>query len=292
MRILGGRPGREYESAFWEAVYPLYDEAFPGLSARIGMAARIGCHWADCTTPFTVWDGDRVVGHVGLLVHPVRLCGKDVDVAGIHAVCTTASHRRRGIARTLLAAALEHAESNGLTLAKLHTDDPEVYESNGFRRQGTFRWRARGPRAQVERRPLRPLRKPQDAALLADLLGRRALVSDRLGTRDSGWLVTTDAALSGIIEWGLWHLPEHDAIIALLEDEGDVLIAEVIAERLPPAEVVLGATPADCPTYWTFCPDRFQPDAEAVSAPAEIGTFMVRGEWPDAQVGVPPLWEH
>lgn len=97
MRIYGERPGRSYGEAFWRSVRALYQEAFPGLPAAIDRAAALGYRWEQVSTPLALFEGERCVAHVGVISHPMR-CGDGVmRIAGIHAVCTAADRRRRGL---------------------------------------------------------------------------------------------------------------------------------------------------------------------------------------------------
>lgn len=291
----GGQPGTAYGDRWWSAVHTLYDEAFPGLPAGIARARAAGSEWNAVTTPFALFEGDRCIAHVGLLVHPMVLGGQRVEIAGIHAVCTTADRRMRGHARRLLAAALAHADRSH-TLAKLCTDDPPVYEGQGFRVTPTWQFHATAEaRDGVTTRALKPLDHAPDRTLLAELLAAPALPSHQCATADGGWLVTIDAALSRRIHTAFRLVAVHDALVVSdRQDDGSVLIVDVIAPELPPAEVVLGAV-ADLGDrfVWGFSPDRFDPDATPVRTPEDHGHFMVRGAWPlTAPFGIGPLWEH
>ncbi len=294
LQHFGGRPGTAYDEAWWQAVFTLYDEAFPGLPAGIEHARRTGWSWEGITTPFATFTGGRCVSFVGVLGHPLVVHGEATEIAGFHAVCTASDHRRRGLARRTLAAACAWSDER-FPVAKLHTDDPQVYTGHGFRPTPTWRFESTLPRgARPERRLLQPSTSSTDAALLHDLLARRTPASHRLATADPGWLTGIDAALTGRLDTSLWYLPEHDAVVGFDDKHGRTLITEVIAETLPPAEVVLAAAPDPAqPASWTFCPDRLDPDATPVAAPPAIGVFMVRGEWPiEGPFGVSPLWEH
>jgi GNAT superfamily N-acetyltransferase len=295
MQAFGGRPGRLYGAAWWRAVHMLYEEAFPGLPAGIARAAAVGVGWADVTTPFALFDGDRCVAHVGVLSHRMRLGGRSVSIAGVHAVCTTADRRRRGLCRRLLTDALAWADRHH-ELAKLATDDPEVYAGHGFRQEPQWRFEASARPSPVRARPLRPSSVPGDAALLADSLARRAPVSAVCATDEPGWLFTIDAALGARLDRVLWHLPDHDAVIAAEVRAGVLWVLDVVASRLPPAGAVLGAVALPFErAVWAFTPDRLDPAARPVPVSVEAeGVFMVRGAWPDLgqPYGVSPLWEH
>lgn len=295
LQLAGGRPGTDYDGAFWQAIGRLYGEAFPRLPAAIERAAALGTSWAGTTTPFALLDGAEAVAHVGVLAHPMWLGGRLRTIAGIHAVCTRRDRRRQGLARRLLQEALAWADAR-YPAAKLHTDLPEVYAPHGFRPLAMSRFRStRQPAPGVEKRLLAPTTRPDDAALLLRLLGQRTPVSLRCGSADTGWLLITDAAILGTLDTQLWYLPQHDAIVGVGEaEEGEPLITEVLAARLPPVEVVLAALPQPGPARFAFAAERFDPDAQPVPAPLEAGLLMVRGDWPEtlSPLGISPLWEH
>ena len=294
MTYFGGAPGGSYTADWWAKVYALYETSFPGLPVGITRAGAVGVQWPSTTTPFVWFDGEEAVSHVGVLMQPMRINGEDRLVAGFHAVCTRPTHRGRGLARRLLAAACAFADQH-TPLSELSTDDPPIYTGHGFRVTPTFRFVA-SPVAQVPvtARPLRPASVAADLFLLREHLSRRAPASSRWGTREPGWLVLTDAALSRRLDTVFWHLPEQDVVIAWETVGDDQHILDVIAARLPPREVVLGALP---PTrgrvLWSFCPDLLDPEATPEALPAAHGAFMTRGPWPSlGPFGVSPLWEH
>ena len=294
MTYFGGAPGVSYSADWWAKVYALFETSFPGLPAGVERAAAVGVPWPSVTTPFVWFDGEEAVSHVGVLMQPMRLNGEDRLVAGIHAVCTRPSHRGRGLARRLLAEACAFADAH-TPLSELSTDDPPIYTGHGFRVTPTYRFVAsRAAPAAVEVRPLRPASVSADLRLLQDLLRRRAPASSRWGTREPGWLVLTDAALSRRLDAVFAWLPQHDAVIAWEAVGEDQHILDVIAAQLPPKEAVLGALPpARGRVLWSFCPDLLDPEAQPEALPATSGAFMTRGPWPKLDpFGVSPLWEH
>lgn len=286
------QPGILYPESWWDAVYALYEQAFPGLPAGIRRAAAAGVRWAEVTTPFALFEGARCVCHVGVISYPMCLYGQVYSVAGIHAVCTAPSHRGRGLARQMLTAALAWAD-HGHRLARLHTDDPPIYTGHGFRVLPTVRYRSGpGPAARTPARRLDPWTVPADATLLARLLAARSPPSTRCAVLDPGWLPTINAALHPRLRDGLWHLPEHDAILGV--DAGGSLprVGELIAATPPPLDalrVVLGEGPVE----WSFDPGRWDPAAVVEPVPPSWGSMMVRGPWPAGEpLGVAVLWEH
>ncbi|MCB9556582.1 MAG: GNAT family N-acetyltransferase [Deltaproteobacteria bacterium] len=295
MEQVGERRGNGYDSGFWEQVFALYQQAFEGLPAGIAQAASVGAHWEDVTTPFALLEGGRCLAHVGVISHPMHLGGADpLRVAGIHAVCTAPDRRQQGLSSRLLAAAVAWAATDHEVM-KLHTDLPAVYERHGFVAVPTWRFRSVvTPTLGIAKRRLAPSTNAEDASLLQRLLATRAAVSNVCASADDGWMITIDATLGGMLDDSLWYLPDHDAVVVYGEEEGETLVAEVIAQRLPPAAVVAGASPdPQRARRYAFTPDRFEPNAEPFATPAENGVFMVRGRWPvDQPFGISPLWEH
>ncbi|MCA9537474.1 MAG: GNAT family N-acetyltransferase, partial [Myxococcales bacterium] len=285
------RPGAAYAADWWQQVYGLYETSFPGLSARIALAERVGARWPEMTTPFVAFDGSRPVAHVGVIRHAMTLGGAKQVVAGVHGVCTDPAYRRRGLIRAVLAEAMAWAET-WTTIAELHTDDPPVYRSNGFAEVPTWRFFSDARPMPTATRALDPLGDPADAALLRALLASRTPPSWVCACDDAGPMVLVDAAICGALtNGGLRWLPEHAAIVAVTRHGDDRVIADVIAETLPPIGVIRGAVAEDLP--FSFPLDRLDANARAVEAPSHIGVFMVRGRWPVTEpFGISPLWEH
>lgn len=101
--------------------------------------------------------------------------------------------------------------------------------------------------------------------------------------------------LTGALDQRLWYLPQWHAIIGVGEAEcAESVITEVIAARLPPADVVLAALPQPGPARWSFPPDLLDPQAQPVPTPRGAGLVMVRGDRPAdlGPIGLSLLWEH
>lgn len=294
LTLNAGRRGAEYDSNWWSAVYDLYEACFPGVPRGIELAAQLGACWQEQSTPFVLMESGRAIAHAGVIAHPMLLQGEVITIAGVHAVCTAADHRRRGLARWVLTAAIEWAEAR-YPVCKLHTDVPEVYEPHGFRPVPTHRFRApRDPAATVRKRRLRPDVDAADAEIFTRMLERRAPASQLCSTADPGWMNVIVGSLSGVLASGLWLLEDEPAIVAFGQEEGRTLVLDVIAPKLPSAALVQAAAPApQAPLIWSFSPELFVEDPTPRPAPPEAGTFMVRGEWPlTAPFGISPLWEH
>lgn len=282
-----GGPAAPYRGDGRRALMGLFDATWPGMSGAIDRAAEWGFRWDDVTEPFVHLEGGEPVAHVGVLVHPVRMAGRDTLVAGIHGVCTHAAWRRRGLARALLAEALAWVDAR-YELAKLGTDLPEVYTPHGFRPLTTHRFRLEHPGGLGRARPL----QVGDAGALASLCAERAPLSDLFASRDPGWLVGIDLALQRRSLSDLWVVDELDAVVDWrVDDDGVLQIADLFTRSLPPLGRLLDAAPPHRAVCFAPCAELIAPDAEAV--PGEPG-WMVRGSWPliGTPVGVSPLAEH
>jgi RimJ/RimL family protein N-acetyltransferase len=85
-------------------------------------------------------DGDRIVGRLSLARDPHPASAHVADLG----VMVAASHRRRGIGRALLEAAVDWARKAGISKLELHVfpwNEPaiQLYEGFGFEREGLRR---------------------------------------------------------------------------------------------------------------------------------------------------------
>lgn len=267
--------------------------AFTTLPGKIDAARALGFDWDAVTTPFVEHADDRIVAHVGVLDVPLRLAGRAVRVAGIHAVCTLPSHRRRGCFRRTMEQALAFVEPRW-ELAQLCTDEPILYEPFGFRVVPTCHWEAARPREPAVAVPLRRLELERDLPALVAALARRTPLSHRYAAMDDGWLLGIDAVLS-TGDLSLLHpVPELGAFVAGRLDVDRFTLCDVITDRLPTWSALAPHLPGRGPIALAFTPDRF-PDAHAQPTPAPgSGSFMVRGPFPlDGEAfAVPPLAQH
>ncbi len=256
------------------ALMALFEDGFPRLPAGIERARREGFAWEDGTQPFVVWEGEEAVGHVGVLEHRVRLDGRDVSTAGIHAVVTRSGHHRRGIARRLLEEALSWIDER-YAIAKLGTDLPEVYAPHGFRPLALHRFAVEHRGGEGRGRPLAAAERARFLATCAE----RDPVSHRFASLDPGWLLGIDLALQRRSLADLVVLEELDAVVDWELHGTTLRVHDVIARELPPLTDVLRLAPPHERVELCFCPDRMAPAARAVPTP-EAGVWMVRGDWP------------
>jgi predicted N-acetyltransferase YhbS len=245
------------------------------------------------TTPFVDLVDDRIVAHVGVLDVPLRLDGRAVRVAGIHAVCTLPAYRRRGCYRRAMERALAFVEPRW-ELAQLYTDEPALYEPFGFSVVPTRRWEA--SRVEVDPAPAvaRPVDPAADLAALVAALARRTPISHRYAAMDDGWLFGIDALLSTGDLSLVRRVPELDAFVAGRLEGERFTLCDVVATTLPTWAALAPRLPGRGPVRLAFTPDRF-PDARArLLGPADDGCYMVRGPFPlhGQDFAVPPLGQH
>ncbi len=79
-------------------------------------------------------DEGRLIASAGLTLAEVEVSGARLPVVGIGGVIVNAAHRGRGLARTVVTAALERAAATGRDFAVLfcHPDRMGLYERLGF----------------------------------------------------------------------------------------------------------------------------------------------------------------
>ncbi|GGS12874.1 hypothetical protein GCM10010252_60510 [Streptomyces aureoverticillatus] len=97
--------------------------------------AEAGLTWLPKEEHFGVRVDGRLVAHAGLLRVPVSIGGSEAEVIGVGGVAVAADLRGRGLARAVLAAALDHARTLGPRHALLFCRPPLValYERLGWR---------------------------------------------------------------------------------------------------------------------------------------------------------------
>jgi GNAT superfamily N-acetyltransferase len=284
-----GRPGTDYDAAFWRALHALQDRIWPQLSARIDVARKLGVHWEAATTPFAWIEEERALAHVGVIAHPLHLLGEDRVVAGIHAMCTDPEARGRGLGRRCMDAAVAWIDER-FDLAKLSTAIPAFYGRWGFSVLPTHRFvaeRAGGGG------PAHPATR-DDTPRIHALLSARTPTSDVYATREPGWLPIINLALQGRLPDGLLVVPQRDFLI-VARRQGEVLLLEdVIGPELPALEEVLAAIPFRFErVIYGFTPDRLDPGARPEPVPIEEGVMQIRGAWPQLPpFAVPSVWEH
>ena len=233
----------------------LFGRVWPRLPPAIARAEALGFSWSAISTPFVHWEGARALAHVGVMELPLVVGGRQRMVASIHAVCTDPDRRGRGHARTLLDAALAHCRE-GYGTVVLTTLIPDFYARHGFRTVAEHAF-IRPVRATPAPGGRRLAEGPQDARLLRRLLERRAPVSQRLGSLESGTVVVLDLLLSGRDFSRAYYHAALD-VVTVHEVHGRTLVLyDVVGASIPPLDALLPSIGADVDRVITlFVPDR------------------------------------
>jgi predicted acetyltransferase len=80
-----------------------------------------------------IWDGDQVVGTAGAFTFRVTVPGgASVPAAGITMVSVAATHRRRGLLRSMMRRQLDDIRGWGEPLAVLTASEPAIYGRFGY----------------------------------------------------------------------------------------------------------------------------------------------------------------
>ncbi|MBC9715871.1 GNAT family N-acetyltransferase [Streptomyces sp. TRM66268-LWL] len=97
--------------------------------------AEFGLTWLPKEDHFGVKDGARLVAHAGLRRLPIAVGGVATEVIGVGGVAVAPDVRGRGLARTVVGAALDHARTMGPRHALLFCRPPLVglYQRLGWR---------------------------------------------------------------------------------------------------------------------------------------------------------------
>jgi predicted N-acetyltransferase YhbS len=284
------------EPGLRERVFDCLDEVFPGVRAHAREAAALGFRWEDVSTPFVrAEDGGRILAHVGVIEMEFVLEGKRVPVGVIHGVATRPDRRREGLYRSVMEAALRHADERTGTQV-LCTAQPALYTPFGFRVLAEHRFIAGPPvsreRGRQARGRARPLLKddPRDLARLAALLGDRAPVSHRLGVVNERVAFAFNELFRPLL-----YVEDLDAVVSLERDGGTLRVFDVVAREMPSLDQLIerleGPDDADLRRIEIyFAPDRLGVEAapepwtmrdpeEAVGGEGDT-ILMARGPFP------------
>ncbi|MFD9074137.1 GNAT family N-acetyltransferase [Streptomyces lasiicapitis] len=134
--------------------------------------ADTGLTWLPKDVHFGVRAEGRLVAHAGLLRVPVSIGGTEAEVIGVGGVAVAADVRGRGLARTVLSAALDHARMMGPRHALLFCRPPLValYERLGWRtlEGNVYVEQSAGPAVMPLRTMWTPLKEGQEGAAWPD----------------------------------------------------------------------------------------------------------------------------
>jgi len=273
-----------------DRVFDLLGTWLEALPKQRRLAERLDWRWEDTSTPFVFEEDGRVISHVGLLEVSYHVLGKELRVGGVHAVCTLAERRRRGLYRSIMDELLDYCDARYETLV-LSTDDPYLYEPFGFRAVSEQQFVARVDSAGGGRgfRVLDAC-EPGDLAILERLLRERVSVSDVVGVVRERDVFKFNQAGGGV-----FYCEALD-LVGVFESDGDRLVVRdlVFREPVPLARILREWADPVREVVLQFSPDRFDVDAVPEPPPPDEGVFMVRG--PFAAEGrafmIPPTARH
>ena len=264
------------DPALCNRVFELLDTWLPSLSARRRDAEALRWRWQQCSTPFVAERDGRVISHVGVLETHWVCSGVEHRVGGVHAVCTLAEERRRGLYRGLMEEVLAHCDARYETV-KLCTEHPEYYEPFGFRVVPDHRFRVRvDPRSGQPGFRSVDLGRADELELLDRLLAARTPVSEVLGVvRDH------DLFKFNLVGDTLHYCEELDLLAVVERSDGRLQIDDLIGRELPDLGDLLARVtgPVD-EVVFHFRPDRLGVDADPEPFRFDGDVLMVRGLFP------------
>jgi GNAT superfamily N-acetyltransferase len=284
------------------ALTGLFGRVWPALPGAIARAERLGFAWTAVSTPFVRREGDRVVGHAGVIELSLVMAGRARRLGSVHAVCTDPERRGKGLGRAVMEDLLAGCAARFDTLV-LTTAIPEFYARFGFRsvREHAFARALPAPSRRATGRGRVLTDAGDDVRVLRRLLEGRAPVSNRLGALD-GDVVLVVALL---LIWGDFSRVHYHAdldVVTVHEVRDRTLVLhDVIGATIPPLDALAAAIGAQADRVVTFfVPDRlgdgFQAEPwdagrAAALGPAWFEGLMVRGRLgvEDAPFMLPPL---
>ncbi|CAN5260375.1 hypothetical protein BH24GEM2_BH24GEM2_08490 [soil metagenome] len=283
MPDLNRRPERRSGNVYHDRekrgqVYLFLASIWPHLGEGIPRAERWDAAWHAVSTPFVRFAAETAIAHVGVIPVPLEVAGEAVEMAGIHAVCTRAAYRGRGLSRTLMEEALAYCDAR-FPAAFLTTEEPDLYTRYGFRlipQQIFVSELAPSAAGEVPRRL--SLDDAADRALLERLLATRNAVSQVLGTREPGWLFKINVSLWSAIAGHIHYLEELDCAVVYRIERGTLRIYDLVATELPPLMELVARIGQDAERLELFfTPDRLQADRLRPVPLTDGNNLMVRG---------------
>lgn len=235
-------------------------------------------------------DGREIAAHAGVLEIPMIIDGDARDVAGIHAVCTAAAHRGRGLGRAVIEAAIEHASTRVETIL-LHANDAAIYGRYGFRPIEQWVWWTDLPQ-RPRTTPMRKLSatRPDDVAAIHAAFRGRLPVAESLGIGDAAPLFILDEILACLAFERLWIAEDLGIVVACDLDERVLQIYDVVGTAWPRLDELVARVPGRVDRVEVFfAPERWNDVRWTIREGRPVDVLMVRGRFTDAKIAVPPL---
>jgi predicted N-acetyltransferase YhbS len=251
----------------------LLEESFPGMQATIARCEALGFPWS--SRPFLKEEKGEIVSHVGFLNYPMLIEGKWRNGGALHAICTKASHRGRGLASALIQEVLEWAKTQ-VEFVILFTEIPKFYERLSFHSLQEYRFHlpCKRPKGSL---PSFPMTCPKDAPLFLNCFHSRVPLSTHLWVKDQGAIASFNTLFATYPTfWSLHYSPSLEGILSYHLEGKTLHLYDVIAENIPSLDGILDHIPAEIEgVYFYFPPDRFTNEATPEPYLYDKGHFMV-----------------
>ena|SRR5579862_1595947 len=263
------------QKSYWK----LLEESFPGLTANIIRCEALGFPW-ESSRLFLKEEKGKTLSHVSIFECPLLMDGQWTNVGALHAICTKASHKGKGLASQLIQEALQWAEGR-CEYVILFTESPAFYERISFRSIQEYRFHLPCKRPKGSQH-LRPMVAPKDDALFLRCFREREPVSQHVWIKDNGAIASFNTLFATYpTYWSLYYSSTIDGIISCLIEGKTLHLLDVVAKKLPSLDGILDHMPdAIEEMYFYFSPDRFTDAAVPQPYLYDKGYLMVHGAWP------------
>ncbi len=228
--------------------------------------------------PFALFDpAGACVAAVEAAVLAMILDGTETRVTAIRLVGVAASYRGRGLFRDVMQHALTWCEAQAAGPTLLYTEEHALYTRFGFDPLAQHTFGGTAPVAQ-RGQPAEIVSVAQAGSLLDRLLPARAPLSTRCAILRASDLVR--ASLEADADLTLAYARDLDALIVLAIEDDTLVLADIIAERIPSLTEIVGViAPRPARVRTMFPPDRLSWHG----APERDETgLMIRGPLPAA----------
>ena len=264
-------------------IYSHLNSIWPGLGNAIPKATAAGAGWHEISQAFIKRVDGQIVTHVGVIEIPLLIKGELQKVGAIHAVSTRKEQRKKGYNRECMERALAYCDER-YELCQLLTDRPILYERYGFKSYPFVTYR----------RSLDPIPKTKsqhafqridphsvdDLARLHDQLRDRVPVSERIASKDTGWLLIIDECLE---QQGIKRISYSEALklhIVYEVKERVLHLLDVMGPQWVDFHELLGHISEDFEAvHLYFTPDRWG-EERFEKQDFDEWVYMVRGDFP------------
>ena len=240
-----------------QAYFTLLEESFPGLGNIIDRYENCGFSWGSGRLFFKEEYGVPL-SHVSYFERPVLIEGKWYALGAIHAICTKATHRKKGFASSLIKEALLWAEKRS-DFVILFSDLLQFYSKLSFQPIQENRFYL--PCSHVNGKlTSRLVKVPKDNDLVLRCFLEREPLSNVFWIEDRGEISTFQMLLSTCypINCSLYYSPLIDGLIAYYLEGKTLHLLDVIAKTLPTLDLILDHISEEIEgVYFYFSPDKF-----------------------------------